>query len=162
MGTNMPSYNNFQVKGHHLPKKASYLNGWHVLSFWSISKGLRSPGSCCFSKGRYPDLPEWVDRKKLQHFVNQFKTRFRRFCNGKFTPYHHCVNLRDLHFGRLSGFVGFFKPISNHKVTFLCVHSSAQISSSGGSPSGRGKIGVSCRSIDVPFSVLRSFPAFAD
>ena len=48
-----------------------------------------------------------------------------------------------------------------HKVTFLSVHSSAQIGYSGGSPSGRGP-GVSCRSIDIPFSVLRSFPAFAD
>ena len=111
--------------------------------------------------GCYPDLPEWVDGKKLQHFLNQFKTRFRRFCKGKFTSYHHCMNLRDLYFGRMSGFVGLFKPVSIHKVTFLSVHSSAQIGYSGGSPSGRGP-GVSCRSIDIPFSVLRSFPAFAD
>ena len=111
--------------------------------------------------GCYPDLPEWVDGKKLQHFLNQFKTRFRCFCKGKFTSYHHCMNLRDLHFGRMSGFVGLFKPVSIHKVTFLSVHSSAQIGYSGGSPSGRGP-GVSCRSIDIPFSVLRSFPAFAD
>ena len=77
--------------------------------------------------GCYPDLPEWVDGKKLQHFLNQFKTRFRRFCKGKFTSYHHCMNLRDLHFGRMSGFVGLFKPVSIHKVTFLSVHSSAQL-----------------------------------
>ena len=91
-------------------------------------------------------------------FVSQFmhqatfesiQTRFRRFCKGKFTSYHHCMNLRDLHFGRLSGFVGLFKPVSIHKVTFLSVHSSAQIGYSGGSPSGRGP-GVSCRSIDIP------------
>ena len=55
--------------------------------------------------GCYPDLPEWVDGKKLQHFLSQFKTRFRRFCHGKFTSYHHCMNLRDLHFGRLSSWV---------------------------------------------------------
>ena len=62
----------------------------------------------------------------------------------------------------LSGpLIGLFKPVSIHKVAFLSVHSSAQISYSGGSPSGRGP-GVSCRSIDIPFSVLRSFPAFAD
>ena len=60
-------------------------------------------------------------------------------------------------FGRVSGFVGLFKPVSIHKVTFLSVHSSAQIGFSG----GRGP-GVSCRSIEIPFSVLRSFPAFAD
>ena len=111
--------------------------------------------------GCYPDFPKWVDGKKLQHFLSQFKARFRRFCHGKFTSYHHCMNLHDLHFGRLSGFVGLFKPVSTHKVTFLSVHSSAQIGSSGGSPSGRGP-GVSCRSIDIPFSVLRSFLAFAD
>ena len=73
----------------------------------------------------YPRLT--VDGKKLQHFLNQFKTRFRRFCKGKFASYHHCMNLRDLHFGRMSGFVGLFKPVSIHKVTFLSVHSSAQI-----------------------------------
>ena len=33
--------------------------------------------------GCYPDLPEWVDGKKLQHFLNLFKTRFRRFCKGR-------------------------------------------------------------------------------
>ena len=55
--------------------------------------------------GCYPDLPEWVDGKKLQHFLSQFTTRFRRFCHGKFTSYHHCMNLRDLHFGRLSSWV---------------------------------------------------------
>ena len=65
--------------------------------------------------------------------------------------------------GRFSGFVGFFKPVSihkGHKITFFCVHPSAQSSSSGGSPSGRGP-GVSCRSI-IPFSILRSCPPFAD
>ena len=54
-----------------------------------------------------------------------------------------------------------FKPVSIHEVTFLSVHSSAQIGYSGGSPSGKGP-GVSCGSIDIPFSVLRSFHAFAD
>ena len=108
--------------------------------------------------GSKPGLPEWNVPDVTLH-LNQFKVRFRRFGQGQFTSYPHCVNLRELHFGKLAGFVGFFKPLSSRKVTYLCVDTSIQlcdwVSRSSKGPGG------SCKLVRLPFSCLGSIPAFA-
>ena len=60
--------------------------------------------------GSNPGLPEWtIPDVTLQFHLNQFKVRFRRFGQGQSISYPHRVNLRELHFGKLAGFIGFFQ-----------------------------------------------------